>query len=65
MTRWVLQCRNCKTDFEHSQIDDTVMANYFDAMKPKLSEAGVQCVCPNCGHAAFYRRTDLLYRRAI
>jgi hypothetical protein len=49
MPRWVLQCPNCKTEFQRSQISDVGMARYFDPPKPKIPPAGVECVCPNSG----------------
>jgi len=62
MPKWVLQCPNCKTEFQHSQISDVGMASYFDPPKPKVPPAGIECVCPSCGNAAVYLRTDLMYR---
>ena len=42
MPKWVLQCPNCKTEFEHSQISDVWMASCFDPPKPKVPPAGVE-----------------------
>jgi uncharacterized protein (DUF983 family) len=62
MPKWVLECPNCKFRFEHSQINDVGMALLELPFKPDLPPNGVACACPNCGHGAVYRRTDLLYR---
>jgi hypothetical protein len=49
-----------KTEFEHSQISG--MARLMIPEKPEVAITGNECVCPNCGYAAIYFRTDLLYR---
>jgi hypothetical protein len=62
MPKWILICRNCKTEFQHSQISDVGLASLLLADKPNIPPSGNICVCPNCGHAASYQRTDLFYR---
>ncbi len=59
---WILQCVNCKTEFQHSQIDDVPMSYLDLPPKPNVPPSGVQCVCAKCGVKASYRRTDLKYR---
>lgn len=61
MPMWILICTNCKTEFEHSQISDVGMSRLFLPEKPSIA-AGQKCVCPNCGYAGLYQRTDLRYR---
>jgi DNA-directed RNA polymerase subunit RPC12/RpoP len=62
MPAWILICPKCKTEFQHSQISDVGMSSLYLQSKPDISATGNACVCPNCGHSALYRRTDLLYR---
>jgi rRNA maturation endonuclease Nob1 len=61
MAKWILICPNCKTEFEHSQISDVGLASLLESEKPIASTGNIS-VCPVCGHAAAYQRTDLLYR---
>jgi hypothetical protein len=63
MAMWILICTNCKSEFQHSQISDVGMASLVLPDKP-IIPAGHKCVCPNCGTAGLYHRTDLLYRAA-
>jgi hypothetical protein len=62
MSKWILICPKCKTEFEHSQISDVGMPYLMIPMKPEFATNGNKCVCPSCGYAATYLRTDLLYR---
>ena len=62
MSKWILICPKCKTEFEHSQISDVGMARLSLPEKPSLAPTGNKCVCPGGGHSATYQRTDLLYR---
>jgi len=62
MPKWVLICKKCQVEFQHSQISDVGMASFYLPLKPELSPEGQKCVCPNCGHECVYHRTDLLYR---
>ena len=63
MPKWVLICPKCKTEFEHSQINDVGMFCLMIQEKPEFANTGNECVCPSCGYVALYFRTDLLYRR--
>lgn len=58
MPLWVLRCVKCNQDFEYSQIDDVGYASLYLPLKPEVGSASV---CPNCGHKAAYKRTDLRY----
>jgi hypothetical protein len=62
MSKWILICPKCKTEFEHSQISDVGMSLLMLPEKPAFAPSGNPCACPNCGHSAIYKRTDLLYR---
>lgn len=62
MSKWILICPKCKTEFEHSQISDVGMSFLMIPEKPEFASTGNECVCPNCGYGATYFRTDLLYR---
>jgi hypothetical protein len=62
MPKWVLICKKCQVEFQHSQISDVGMASFYLPLKPELPPKGTMCVCPNCGHECIYLRTDLLYR---
>ena len=62
MSKWILICPKCKTEFEHSQIRDVGMSFLMIPLKPAFTPAGNPCVCPSCKHSAVYQRTDLLYR---
>jgi predicted nucleic-acid-binding Zn-ribbon protein len=62
MSKWILICPKCKTEFEHSQISDVGMSFLMIPAKPEFPPTGNKCVCPNCDYSAIYRRTDLLYR---
>jgi hypothetical protein len=63
MSKWILICSNCKTEFQHSQIDDVGMARLLLAEKP-IIPIGQKCVCPSCGFVGLYQRADLRYRPA-
>jgi DNA-directed RNA polymerase subunit RPC12/RpoP len=63
MPSWMISCRNCSVDFEHTKIDDDTLVNYLDPAKPKLPSEGVELACPKCGHTTLYKRTDFFYRR--
>ena len=60
--KWVLICKNCQTEFQHSQVSDVGMASFYLPLKPDVSPEGRKCVCPKCGYEGLYQRTDLLYR---
>jgi hypothetical protein len=62
MPSWVITCRNCRVDFEHTKINNYTLLNFLDPAKPEVPPEGVQLECPKCGHAAIYKRTDLFYR---
>jgi hypothetical protein len=62
MAMWILICSTCKVEFQHSQISDVGMSRLLLPQKP-ITPVGQECVCPNCGTAALYQRTDLLYRQ--
>jgi|HubBroStandDraft_6_1064221.scaffolds.fasta_scaffold15948_4 hypothetical protein len=62
MSRWILICPKCKTEFEHSQISDVGMSFLMIPLKPEFPPTGNKCVCPNCGYGSTYLRTELLYR---
>ena len=61
MASWVLGCKNCKEQFEHSPIEDT-LENFYFAVKPSVSADGESHDCPHCGHNTTYFNSDLLYR---
>ena len=62
MSKWILICPKCKTEFEHSEISDVGMSFLMIPLKPEFAPTGDECVCPNCGYGATYFRTELLYR---
>jgi predicted nucleic-acid-binding Zn-ribbon protein len=62
MANWVLSCRKCKTNFEHSKIAVAGLANYFIPLKPEFPPDGIERECPNCGYKAFYQKTDIKYQ---
>jgi hypothetical protein len=62
MPKWILICKKCEFEFEHSQVDDMGMSSLYLLARPEVPPAGNKCVCPNCGFSGTYRRTDLLYR---
>jgi hypothetical protein len=63
MPMWIMVCKRCGVEFQHSQINinDVGMFLYYVA-RPEVPADGHKCVCPKCGHEDLYRRTDLLYR---
>jgi hypothetical protein len=63
MPKWILICSKSKIEFQHSQISDVGMSSLLLPDKP-LIPIGHKCVCPNCGFAGLYQRTDLRYRHA-
>jgi len=62
MPKWVLICKNCQAEFQHSQVSDVGMASFYLPLKPELPPENQKCVCPKCGYEGLYKRTDLLYR---
>ena len=62
MSKWILICPKCKTEFEHSPISDVGMSFLVIPTKPEFAPNGNDSVCPNCGYSATYLRTELLYR---
>jgi hypothetical protein len=62
MSKWILICPKCRTEFEHSQISDAGMSFLMIPAKPEFATARNKCVCPNCAYGATYFRTELLYR---
>jgi DNA-directed RNA polymerase subunit RPC12/RpoP len=61
MASWFLTCRNCQSEFSHSQVPDG-MGNYFFPDKPELLPGSDEFECPHCGHTDKYKRTYLRYR---
>jgi len=59
MPKWILICKSCKFDFQHSQVSYTGMASFYAPLKPELPP-GNTCVCPNCGYSGIYDRADLI-----
>jgi phage-related protein len=55
MPKWILICKSCKFDFQHSQVSYTGMASFYTPLKPELPP-GNTCVCPNCGASSDGRR---------
>ena len=65
MDRWVLECRKCKVEITYSEIEDVGVPNLSFVPKPEFPPGGSEVHCHNCGHRAFYQRTDLTYRAAL
>jgi len=61
-TRWVLKCKDCRTECTFAEISTEGTANYFFPKKPGLPENGFTYTCPNCGHKNVYKRTDLIHQ---
>jgi hypothetical protein len=59
MPKWILKCVKCGGEFEYSQVADVGMSRLDLPSKPDLPRGAV-CVCPNCGHSANYKRTEIL-----
>ena len=59
MQNWMIQCDACKLKFAHSMIPDLGRLNLLQPAKPRLPLDGDECECPQCGHIAKYKRTDL------
>lgn len=62
MASWMLSCVKCESLFLHSPIADKHLSDYFFPEKPEFPVDGSELKCPSCGHAALYKRTDLIYR---
>ena len=45
MRAWILICRKCKIEFQHSQISDVGMASLYDPPKPIVPPTVNECVC--------------------
>lgn len=60
MSLWALRCRNCGKEFAHSVVKSTDTASYMFPTKPEFEAAEHEC--PHCGHAAYYKRSDLIYQ---
>jgi hypothetical protein len=56
MSKWILICPKCKTEFEHSQISDVGMSFLMIPAKPEFATAGNECVALT---AAMVRSTFL------
>jgi hypothetical protein len=60
MAKWLLGCKNCKRDFEYSQIGDT-LANLYLPEKPEFPLQGLELECPHCNTKGIYYRRDLAF----
>jgi len=40
MPSWIVECRNCRSKFTHSKIDNIGMSNYFLPLKPEFPADG-------------------------
>jgi hypothetical protein len=61
MPKWILICKNCKLEFEHSRISDVGIASFYLPLKREIQPGNVS-VCSNCGHGAVYERRELIYQ---
>jgi hypothetical protein len=61
--RWVIDCRNCRATFIHSEIGvDRKLNDYLYPTKPEFPAEGTELECPSCRTKAIYERTDLRYK---
>jgi hypothetical protein len=60
--RWILKCRDCRSEYTFAEIPSEGTANYFFPKKPQLPENGFTYTCPNCRRKNVYKRTDLIYQ---
>ncbi len=67
MPRWVVNCPNCSHTFTHTQIEASVVEEYYrDPFKilprPTIPlESGLR-TCPNCHTESVFRPFQLFYR---
>jgi hypothetical protein len=59
--RWVLNCKECRTECVYAEIPSTGIANYFLPKKPEVPK-DFTFICPTCGHEDTYDRSDLTYQ---
>jgi hypothetical protein len=62
MPFWVFECDSCKADFNRSEITEDELRALAGPSKPSFPVGGKQLVCPHCGTAGIYNRTDFIYR---
>ena len=53
MPKWVLICKKCQVEFQHSQISDVGMASFYLPLKPELSPEGQKCYAQIVGTSAY------------
>src|SRR5580704_1825756 len=58
--KWVLRCKQCRSECVYAEIPSEGAANYFFPKKPEVP-AGLTFKCPDCGHKDSYTRADLVY----
>jgi hypothetical protein len=62
--RWVIDCRNCRVTFIHSEIGkDRTLIDYLHPTAPAFPENGKEMECPSCKTKAVYTSKDLRYER--
>lgn len=61
MASWMLVCKRCGSEFEHSKIGDT-LADYFLPAKPVIPSAGLKRECPHCKAESDYQQGELKFR---
>ena len=61
MPMWVLVCKNCYVEFQHTQVSDVGMFLYY-VSRPLVPPEGHQRVCPKCGFKGKYEGADLVLR---
>jgi hypothetical protein len=60
--RWVIDCRNCRETFVHSEIgSDRRLVDYLYPTKPEFPTEGAELERPCCQNRGVYKRTDLRY----
>jgi Zn finger protein HypA/HybF involved in hydrogenase expression len=59
--RWVLKCKECRSEFIYAEIPTAKLSTYFLPKKPAVP-TNFTYVCPACGHKDSYTRADLLYQ---
>jgi len=62
MSRWVLKCPQCRTDFVFRDIERPLtLMEYRSPRKPEFPDGGLTVQCPHCQQSSLFQQRDLAF----